>query len=325
MFRSVTRILVVVGLCLFVMAPGIWAKDDFKVALLVTDSINDAGWNAAAYQGLLRIRDELGAKVVYSEKVGVADAEPALREFSSEGYDLILAHSFEYGDAVMKVAPDYPKTKYCVFTGIVKAPNVCSIELLEHEDGYLAGALAALMTKTNKIGVIVGSDIPVMVRIVEAFKIGAKSVNPKIKVFDVYVGAWDDMAKGKEAARGMIENGADVIYHVADKTGLGAIQAAKEAGVWAIGSSADQSPVAPGTVLTSTTHDTALAYLKVAKAVKEGKFEGKIYRMNLASGVLGLAPYAPSVPQSVRDKIAELKAKIVSGELVVPEIYEKTK
>jgi len=147
----------------------------------------------------------MGAEINFSENVSLPDAEPALRDFSNKGYNLIFAHSMEYGESVTKIAGDYPDTKYAVYTGTVEADNVASISLNEHETGYLAGMLAASMSKTGKIGVIIGSDLPPMIRIAEAYKLGAKEVNPDIQVFDVFAGSWDDIAKGKEAALGQIE------------------------------------------------------------------------------------------------------------------------
>lgn len=256
--------------------------------------------------------------------MSLPDAEPALRDFSNKGYNLIFAHSMEYGESVTKIAGDYPDTKYAVYTGTVEADNVASISLNEHETGYLAGMLAASMSKTGKIGVIIGSDLPPMIRIAEAYKLGAKEVNPDIQVFDVFAGSWDDIAKGKEAALGQIENGADVIFHVADKTGLGAIQAAQEKGVYAIGSSVDQSAVAPGTVLSSALDHADKAYLAAAKSVSDGTFKGGIMRMGLKEEAIGMAPYDAAVPEDVIKKIEDKTAQIVNGEFEVPEILERT-
>ena len=296
----------------------------FKAALIVTGSVNDAGWNAAAYNGMKAIESEMGAEINFSENVSLPDAEPALRDFSNKGYNLVFAHSMEYGESVTKIAGDYPDTKYAVYTGTVEADNVASISLNEHETGYLAGMLAASMSKTGKIGVIIGSDLPPMIRIAEAYKLGAKEINPDIQVFDVFAGSWDDIAKGKEAALGQIENGADVIFHVADKTGLGAIQAAQEKGVYAIGSSVDQSAVAPGTVLSSALDHADKAYLAAAKSVSDGTFKGGIMRMGLKEEAIGMAPYDAAVPEDVIKKIEDKTAQIVNGEFEVPEILERT-
>lgn len=300
------------------------SQTPFKAALIVTGSVNDAGWNAAAYSGMKTIEEEMGAEINFSENVALPDAEPALRDFSNKGYKVIFAHSMEYGESILKVAKDYPDVKYAVYTGTVEADNVASISLNEHETGYLAGMLAASMSKTGKIGVIVGSDLPPMIRISEAYKLGAKEINSDIEVFDVFAGTWDDIAKGKEAALGQIENGADVIFHVADKTGLGAIQAAQEKGVYAIGSSVDQSAVAPGTVLSSAIDHADKAYLEVAQRVEAGEFQGGILKMGLKESAIGMAPYDPAVPEDVIKKIEDKMTQIANGEFEVPEILERT-
>ena len=120
--------------------------DQSCICLLYTSSVNDAGWNAAAYNGMKAIESEMGAEINFSENVSLPDAEPALRDFSNKGYNLIFAHSMEYGESVTKIAGDYPDTKYAVYTGTVEADNVASISLNEHETGYLAGMLAASMS-----------------------------------------------------------------------------------------------------------------------------------------------------------------------------------
>lgn len=298
---------------------------ELKVALLVNGSINDGGFNQAGYRGLQAVERELAAKISYSEKVSVADAEPALREYAEQGYRVVFAHSFEYGDPVLKVAGDYPETYFVVWTGIVsQAPNVASIELLEQESGYLMGVLAGSMTQSDMIAAVGGADLPVIVRILEGYKLGAKSVNSDVRVMTTYVGAWDDPARGKEAALAQIEAGADVLYHVADKTGLGVIQAAQEGGVYALGSASDQSSVAPGTVLSSSTEVVESAYRQLVRAVLDGSFEAKVYKLGLASGSLDYAPMPDSVPKDVQDLVEETKKAIIDGTLEVPEVTQPT-
>jgi basic membrane protein A len=164
----------------------------------------------------------------------------------------------------------------------------------------------------------------VIVRILEGYKLGAKSVNPDVTVLTTYVGAWDDPARGKEAAVAQIEAGADVLYHVADKTGLGVIQAAQEAGVYAIGSASDQSSVAPGAVLSSSTEVVESAYLQLARAVLDGTFKAQVYRLGLASGTLDYAPMPDVVPQDVQDLVEATKKSIIDGTFTVPEVTQPT-
>lgn len=299
-------------------------SDELKVALIVTDSVNDGGWNAAAYEGLQKIESELNAKVSYSEKVAVVDAEPALRDYATQGYDLVLCHSLEYGDAVMNVAPDFPNTKFVVYTGSVEADNVASISLNEYETGYLVGMVAASVSESGKIGVILGGDYPSMIRISEAYKLGAKVINPDITVYDVAIGTWSDMEKGKEAALSQIENGADVLYHVADGAGLGMIAAAKEKGVYAIGSSSDQTGAAPGTVITNSLDFAPNAYLSVAKSVQDNSFKGGIIKLGLADNAIDVNPFADVVPADIVKQVKESRQQIIDGNLVVPEIFERT-
>jgi basic membrane protein A len=295
------------------------APAELKVALLVNGSINDGGFNQSGYLGLKAIEKELGAKISYSEKVSVADAEPALRSYAEQGYKVIFAHSFEYGDPVLKVAKDYPNTYFVVWTGIVaQSPNVASIQLLEQETGYVMGVLAGLMTKTNVVAAIGGSDLPTINADLQGYKAGAESVNPDVKVIITFAGVWDDPAKGKEAAFAQIEAGADVLYHIADKTGLGMIQAAQEKGVYAIGSAADQSTIAPNTVLCSSTEIVDAAYLNMVRAVLNGSFKPEVIKMGLALGAIDIAPISSFVPKDVQDKVIQAKNDIISGKIIVP-------
>jgi basic membrane protein A len=297
-----------------------------KVAMILPGRINDVSWNQAAYEGLKQAEKELGVEIAYTENVSVADVERVLREYATAGYDLILAHSFNYGDAVFKVAQDFPKIKFGWATGFKSAPNVAFYDWPAHEVGYLVGMLAASMSKTGKVGALGGFDVPDVVRAIEGFKLGAKAVNPEIKVFTTYIGDWEDAAKAKEAALAHIENGADVVYINGDGISYGVIEAAKEKGVYAIGGIADQYSLAPKTVLSSTVLNVGFTIKKMIEDVQASKFK-ESYLYSLKEGGVDIAPYhelEAVIPQEVKDKIAKAKKDILEGKLQVPDIVKPT-
>ncbi|MFQ5912139.1 MAG: BMP family protein [Nitrospinota bacterium] len=302
------------------------ATAQLKVAALLSGPITDASWNAAAYEGLKLAQKKHGIQFVYSETVKVADAEAAFRDYAAKGYQLVIGHSFPFGAMALKVAKDFPNTKFTATTSNVSAPNLASFDQKQHEPCFLAGVLAGLMTKNNVLGAIGGFNFPAIIRQVEAFRVGARLVNPKVRVFDTYISSWIDAGKAKEAALAQIDNGGDVIFSVTDIAGSGAIKAAQERKVWAIGSSNDQNSLAPDTVLTSALYDIPMLIDKMVEVVVKGSFEGKVYKLGMADGIGRLAPYhatAKAIPDKVKARIRELAKEIAKGKLVVPELTKE--
>lgn len=301
------------------------AKPKLRVAVVFPGSISDQGFNQAAYEGLLRIRDVLGAEIAYSENTPVANFVQVYRDFADQGYDVIIGHGTEFGDIALQVAPDYPKIKFIVDSNPdVHAANVAGITGKSWEAAYLCGVVAGLMSKTGKIGGIAGFDFPILVSQMEAYKLGAKSVNPNIQVTIVYIGSFEDVAKAKEAALAQISAGTDVIFHIADAAGVGIIQACQEKGIWAIGWGLDQNHLAPQTVLTSMLFSGGDLLFDDVQKVIDGTWTGEQRLYGLATGVVGLADYHGLVPADVAAKVEQVKQDIISGKIQVPYITEKT-
>jgi basic membrane protein A len=301
------------------------AQPKLRVAVVFPGSISDQGFNQAAYEGLLRIRDELGADIAFSENTPVANFVQVYRDFADQGYDVIIGHGTEFGDIALQVAPDYPKIKFIVDSNPdVHAANVAGITGKSWEAAYLCGVLAGLMSKTGKIGGIAGFDFPILVSQMEAYKLGAKSVNPNIQVTIVYIGSFEDVAKAKEAALAQISAGTDIIFHIADAAGVGIIQACQEKGIYAIGWGLDQNHLAPQTVITSMLFSGGDLLFDDVKKVIDGTWTGEQRLYGLATGVVGLADYYGLVPADVAAKVEQAKQDIISGKVVVPYITEKT-
>jgi basic membrane protein A len=265
------------------------APGSFRVALLTPGPISDQSWNGGAYQGLLRIRDSLGATVSHIQTKTPAEFEEQFRQYGAQGYDLVFGHGFEFQDAAKRVGPDFPKTVYVTTSSSSSGTNVAGIEFAFSDASYLAGLVAGSMTKTNVLGVIGGTELPPVKESFEAFTRGAKAVNPQVKVLTSYIGNWDDVSAGKEQALAQIGRNADIIFQNADAAGLGVFQAARETKkALVIGSNSNQNGVAPEVTIGSVVIDLPHAFLTVAREVKEKRFTPRVIRLGSESDVITL-------------------------------------
>lgn len=261
----------------------------FRVALLTPGPISDQSWNGGAYQGLLRVRDSLGARISHIQTKTPAEFEEQFRQYGAQGYDLVIGHGFEFQDAAKRVGPDFPHTVYVTTSGTTSGGNVAGIAFAFADASYLAGILAGRMTHTDTIGVIGGTELPPVKESFEAYARGAKSVNPSITILTSYIGNWDDVSAGKEQALAQIERGADIIFQNADAAGLGVFQAARESKrALVIGSNANQNGVAPDVTLGSVVIDLPHAFLTVAREVKEGRFKPRVIELGTKDDVVTL-------------------------------------
>jgi basic membrane lipoprotein Med (substrate-binding protein (PBP1-ABC) superfamily) len=265
------------------------AKKPFRVALLTPGPISDQSWNGGAYQGLLRVRDSLGASISHIQTKTPAEFEEQFRQYGAQGYDLVIGHGFEFQDAAKRVGPDFPHTIYVTTSGTTFGGNVAGIAFAFADASYLAGILAGETTHTDTIGVIGGTELPPVKESFEAFARGAKSVKPSITILTSYIGNWDDVSAGKEQALAQIERGADIIFQNADAAGLGVFQAARDSRhALVIGSNANQNGVAPDVTIGSVVIDLPHAFLTVAREVKEGRFKARVIELGTKDDVVTL-------------------------------------
>ncbi|WP_024296234.1 BMP family protein [Lacrimispora indolis] len=298
------------------------APEDYKVALLLPGTVNDKGWNQEAYEGLEQIEKEIGCQVTYSEKVAPTDYENVFRGYADQGFHLIIGHGYEFADAAMKVAPDYPDSMFCITSAdIYQEPNVCSLENLNGEQGFLAGAVAAMATKSGVVGSVGGMEVPSIVYFNQGFVQGAAYVNPEVKALTAFTGDFDDAAKVKEQANAFIQQGADVITHDADAAGLGIFESAKEHdGVYTIGSVGDQYELLPEKTLTSATNQISKAILLAATYQVAGELEPISYKFGIKEEVIGLADFRDLKSVFTEEQLTELEEiqkRIVNGEIKI--------
>jgi basic membrane lipoprotein Med (substrate-binding protein (PBP1-ABC) superfamily) len=261
----------------------------FKVALLTPGPISDQSWNGGAYNGLLMIRDSLGAKISHIQTKTPAEFDENFRQYGAQGYSLVFGHGFEFQDAALRVAPNFPRTIYITTSGTSTAANVAGIEFAFEEASYLAGMLAGAMTRTGTIGMIGGTELPPVKNSFTEFARGARATNPTVKTVTSYIGNWDDVSAGKEQALTQIRQHADIIFQNADAAGLGVFQAAKESkDVRVIGSNSNQNNVAPDVTLGSVVIDLPKAFLQVAREVKNGTFKPRVISLGLHDDIVKL-------------------------------------
>ena len=305
-----------------VMAADEKDPKDVKVALVLPGSANDKGWNQEAYDGLEKIKD-LGCETAYSENVQASDYETIFRGYADQGFNVVFGHGTEFEDAAEKVAEDYPDTIFCITSSdISQDPNVCSLQNLNNEQGFIAGVVAALATESKKVAAIGGMEIPSIQSYIMGFEQGVEYVDNGTEALTAYTGDFSDATKVKEQANAFIEQGADIVSQDADEAGLGLFEAIKDApdGVYAIGAVKDQYDECPGKVLTSATNQISDG-MKVAieNYIKEG-LEAKCYKFGIKEGVIGLADYhdcADVLTDDEKQFVTDTMDKIANGEIEV--------
>lgn len=295
------------------------AQPKFRVALLTPGPISDRSWNGGAYDGLVAIRDSLGAEISHVQTKTPAEFEENFRQYGAQGYDLVIGHGFEFQDAAVRVGPEFPKTVYVTTSGNTVRPNVAGIQFAFEEASYLAGILAAGITKSASIGAIGGTELPPVKRSFAAYSAGARSVNPKIGVVVSYVGNWDDVSAGKEQALAQIGRRTDVIFQNADAAGLGVFAAARETrSAYVIGANADQNAVAPDVTIGSVVIDLRHAFLLVAAEVKARTFKSRVVSLGVRDNVVRLVvnPTLESkIPAGTRTVMDSVQKRLFDGSM----------
>ncbi len=299
-----------------------------KVALLLSGPANDQGWNAVAFAGLKEAEQKYNLETAYSENVGISDGEASFRDYAAQGYDLVIGHGFQFGEPAVRISSQFPDTKFMAIESNTSSDNVASYVMACEQAGYLMGMLSASMSETGTIGIVGGFEQPSIVKVLEAYKLGAKAVNPSIKVLDAYVSSFTDVALGKEAALSMADQGADVLSHCANQAGTGVIKAAEERGLLSTGDSYDQSSIAPTSVMASTLYSVPALVLTAVEKVNTDTYEGGVFNLGMSDGVVDISGYnafEDKIPSEVKTLIADTRAKILNGSFTVPLIETPTR
>jgi basic membrane protein A and related proteins len=279
----------------------------------------DKSFNEAAYNGMEKWKKETGKNYLEFEISNESQREQALRRMAEKGASPIIGIGFGQASAIEKLAKEFPKLNFAIIDMVVNLPNVQSVVFKEQEGSFLVGAMAAMASKTGKVGFVGGMDIPLIRKFQCGYEQGAKFVNPKTEVFANMTGttgaAWNDPARGGELAKAQFAKGADVVFAAAGGTGMGVYQAAKDSKKLAIGVDSNQNHVQPGTMLTSMVKRVDVAVYNVAKSHKAGvsvlglKEDGVDFAMD--------AHNAKLVSADMKKKVDAMKADIISGKIKV--------
>jgi len=293
--------------------PSPTTEPKLKVAFVYVGPVGDMGWSYAHDQGRQALEKALPyVETTYVEAVAEgADAERVIRDLAEKGNKVIFATSFGYMDSVIAVAKDYPDTVFEHCTGYKTAANVGIYDGRGYQGWYLAGIVAGKMTKNNVLGYVAPYPIPEVVRNMNAFTLGARSVNPEVKVHIVWINTWFDPVKEREATQALIDQGADVVARESDSAEPDKL--CEEEGVYSIGYNSDSSHLAPKAVLTSPIWDWSVFYIQCVKDVHDGTWTNTPYWGTMGDGILKLAPFGSMVPEDVQKMVKAQEKEIIDG------------
>lgn len=288
-----------------------------KAGFVYVSPIGDAGYSYAHDQGRKAVDALDWATTAFVESVPEgADSERVIRNMAQKGFDVIFATSFGYMDPMIKVAKEFPDTKFMHCSGFKKSANMSNYFGRIYQARYLTGMVAGAMTKSGKIGYAAAFPIPEVIRGINAFTRGVRETNPGAEVRVVWTKTWYDPALEKDAAKSLLDAGCDVIAQHQDSPAPQ--EAAQEAGAYCIGYNSDMSSFAPKAHLTAAIWSWAPKYVETVEAVRNGTWEGNQSTWwGIDTGVVDIAPYGPMVPEDVKQVVDARKAELMKGDDLV--------
>jgi simple sugar transport system substrate-binding protein len=305
-------------LALAAAGAAVQAQDPLKMGFVYVGPVGDGGWTYAHDLGRKEVVKKLGNKVqtTYVESVPEgADSERVIRDLAAKGHQLIFTTSFGYMESTIKVAKSFPKVTFYHATGFKSAPNVVIYNSRMYEPAYLAGIIAGHVSKKNTLGFVASFPIPEVVRNINAFTMGARSVNPKITTKVVWVNTWFDPSKERQAAETLIGQGADVLLQNTDSSAV--LQTAQDKGAYAFGWDSDMSAYGPKAHLASAIEVWGGYYTRVAEAALSGKPLKQTVWGGMKDGMNDLVSVSSALPDAAKKLAAQKKADIVSGKFHV--------
>jgi len=284
----------------------------------------DKSFNEGVSNGAKKFTDETGIAVADFEPSNETQFEQALRRFAQRGQDPIIAVGFSQAVALEKVAREFPKTHFTIIDSVVKLPNVQSVVFREHEGSFLVGILAAMASRTGKVGFVGGMDIPLVRKFQCGYEQGVKYANPNAELISNMTGttpaAWNDPGRGAELAKGQFDRGVDVVYAAAGSTGIGILQAVKDRGKLGIGVDSNQNYLHPGNMLTSMLKRVDVAAYNSFKTMQAGTWKGDVQVLGLKEGGVdwALDQYNEKlITPEMKAKVDAAKADIIAGKITV--------
>ena len=315
--RTAMSLLAAAALSFGMTTASLAAGEPLKVAFIYVDPVGDTGWSYQHDLGRKEVDKAFGAQVktTFVESVpATADAERVIRQLAAAGNQLIFTTSFGYMEPTLKVAKLFPKAHFEHNTGYKVAPNVATYEARFHEGAYLLGVLAGKMTRSGTLGYVGSFPIPEVIRNIDAFTLGARSVNPAVKVKVIWVDTWYDPGKERQAAETLIAQGADVLCQNTDSPAV--VQTAEKKGVYAFGWDSDMSKYGPHAQLAANTQNWGVYYVEeVRKALNNTWTGNRQTKWGLKENMVVVAPLSKSIPADVTKLFEERKQAIATGKL----------
>jgi basic membrane protein A and related proteins len=286
--------------------------------ILGTGGLGDKSFNDSAYSGLLQAQKQYNIRFETIAPSGKEADLNALRLFARNNFDLIIGVAFENMDNIRTVAAEFPSARFAAVDFELSGGNIASIVYREQEADFLMGVLAALLTRTRYVGVIGGTDIPAIRRIMSGFKQGVTYQDTRVRTFQDFAGTFSDPQAGYKLALERYNQGADVIHNAASRTGLGIIEAAKEVDKLTTGTSGDQRYLAPGNMVGNRPKRVDTAVLLLIGEVKDGKFKPGVRSLGLKENGISLGPFDESrVSTGMLARLEDLKQKIIDGRITI--------
>lgn len=290
-------------------------EKDYKVAMICDSSVSDGGWGASCYQAMLNAAEDCGWETVYTDNVATADYATVMTDYAELGYDLIFAPGNQYTDAVKQVAEEYPDIHFALLNGTVETDNITSILPDAKQIGYMAGALAGLMSKTGSIGFIGGMELDTTKAKLECYEKAAQKINPDIKVSSAYAGSFSDTAKGKEIAASMVSTyDVDIMFGDASAVDTGAREALSETeGRYDIGQPGDLGSADDKVIICSVVTDNAALVKACMKDIESGSFGNRTIYGDLSNGCLSTGTFSSLVPEDIQTEYNAIVDQIKAG------------
>ena len=238
-----------------------------KVALILQGPISDMAWNATAYKGLTEI-EKLGAEISYQENVAVTSLADSMRTYATEGYDLVFLSTNSYQDIAKTTAPEFPDSQFVLINGNATEGNLCSLQIADEEQGFLMGAIAAIVSENKSVGFVGGEEITPIINGQKGFEQGAKYIDPDIKINATLTGSMSDVNRAKETAKAMLETGVDAIAPMCDQSAIGVLEAAEEGGAKSVASGPEQAASAANGGVVAVVKDASMAFLVMKHITK---------------------------------------------------------
>lgn len=301
---------------------------DVKIVLLLPGEINDQGWNASNYAGVVACNEKLGTNMEYVEAVKPADFASTFREYAERGYDIIMAAGSQFDEAASSVAANYPNTLFMVVNGSkADRENLCPLFPKEYEASYLASIIAGYITKTGKFGMIGGDPNQAMKDLMAVYGKTAVKIAKERGIADAsynlaYANSWSDIALGKQMSENMIDEGADVMFAYANELGLGVIDGAIEKGVKVVGYSADQTVIDPKTVIASINFDYATMYVWAINEYLNGNLKGnKVVEVGVPEDIY-FPVYTDNCPEEAKKACDEAVKALKAGTVDLKALFD---